>query len=306
MNQIDRDRYKGCLLGLAVGDAVGTTLEFKTPGTFTPITDMVGGGPFHLQPGQWTDDTSMALCLAQSLIIHDGEFEPGDIMDRFCHWRDRGYMSSTGRCFDIGGTCSGALSRYRQTGNPVAGLPDKWQAGNGALMRLAPIPMAFRNMDDAVLYSGFQSELTHGALESIEACAWYGSLIRNALDGAPKAHLLLPSYPYLIDTAAILDIHRGSYLGNNPPLIRGTGYVVKALEAAMWAFSRAKDFEEAVLLAANLGDDADTTAAIVGQLAGAHWGIQGIPDRWLRKLHMRDAIEEMAECIFNISNQRPL
>jgi ADP-ribosylglycohydrolase len=98
-----RERYRGSLLGLAVGDALGTTLEFKPPGTFTPITDMIGGGPFHLKLGEWTDDTSMALCLAESLTERRG-FDAKDQMDRYCRWHEQGYLSSTGRCFDIGNT----------------------------------------------------------------------------------------------------------------------------------------------------------------------------------------------------------
>ena len=108
-----RDRFRGCLLGLAAGDALGTTLEFKSPGTFEPIDDMIGGGPFGLRAGQWTDDTSMALCLATSLI-ECGGFDAMDQMRRYVRWRDEGYLSSTGYCFDIGNTVSGALDRFRR------------------------------------------------------------------------------------------------------------------------------------------------------------------------------------------------
>src|SRR5438874_9670654 len=109
------DRYRGCLLGLAAGDALGTTLEFKAPGTFEPIDDIVGGGVFRLKPGQWTDDTSMALCLAESLLILR-EFDPIHQLQLYCRWWQNGYLSSTGRCFDIGNTTSAALERYLQTG----------------------------------------------------------------------------------------------------------------------------------------------------------------------------------------------
>ena len=138
-----RDRYRGALLGLAVGDALGTTLEFKAPGTFKPITDMVGGGPFGLEPGQWTDDTSMAFCLAESLIEKRG-FDPKDQMDRYCRWWKEGYLSSTGTCFDIGITVRTALAHYLRSGEPFAGSTDPLTAGNGSLMRLAPVPLAFR------------------------------------------------------------------------------------------------------------------------------------------------------------------
>ncbi|NQT51397.1 ADP-ribosylglycohydrolase family protein, partial [bacterium] len=136
------DRTRGALLGLAAGDALGTTLEFEHPGTFEPIDDMIGGGPFHLKPGEWTDDTSMALCLAASLVEKQG-FDPLDQMHRYCRWWREGYLSSTGRCFDIGNTVSSALATFERTGDPWAGPTHPRSAGNGSLMRLAPVPLAF-------------------------------------------------------------------------------------------------------------------------------------------------------------------
>ncbi len=115
-----QDRYRGCLMGLAAGDAVGTTVEFEPPGTFTPVTGMEGGGPFGLEPGQWTDDTSMALCLAESLATC-WEFNAVDQMDRYVRWATEGHLSSNGECFEIGVTVSDALRRYRTTGGPFAG-----------------------------------------------------------------------------------------------------------------------------------------------------------------------------------------
>ena len=139
-----RDRFRGCLLGLAAGDALGTTLEFRKPGTFDPIDDLVGGGPFRLKPGQWTDDTSMALCLATSLVERGG-FDPMDQIQRYVRWWREGYLSSIeGHCFDIGTTVSNALSRFERTGEPYAGSSlTQTTAGNGSLMRLAPVPMYF-------------------------------------------------------------------------------------------------------------------------------------------------------------------
>ena len=137
-----RDRFRGCLLGLATGDALGTALEFKQPGTFTPIDDMIGSGPFGLKPGQWTDDTSMALCLATSLI-ETGGFDPLDQMQRYVRWFREGYMSSTGECFDIGNTTHDALSHFERFGDPFAGSTNPNAAGNGSLMRLAPVPMRY-------------------------------------------------------------------------------------------------------------------------------------------------------------------
>ncbi|MCA9175223.1 MAG: ADP-ribosylglycohydrolase family protein, partial [Planctomycetales bacterium] len=139
-----QDRFRGCLLGLATGDALGTTLEFKPPGTFDPVDDIIGGGPFHLEPGQWTDDTSMALCLAESLVECQ-KFDPADQMNRYVRWWRHGYLSSTGQCFDIGGTTSTALAAYEHSGDPYSGSTDVRSAGNGSIMRLAPVPMYFAN-----------------------------------------------------------------------------------------------------------------------------------------------------------------
>ena len=126
------DRFRGCLLGLAVGNAVGTTLEFKPPGSFKPISDMVGGGPFRLKPGEWTDDTSMALCLAESLIAKQC-FDPSDQLQRYLKWYREGHLSSNGRCFDIGNTVRHALTRFEKTGEPYSGSTDHSSAGNGSL-----------------------------------------------------------------------------------------------------------------------------------------------------------------------------
>ena len=153
-----QNRFRGCLLGLACGDAVGTTVEFKARGTFEPVTDMVGGGPFKLKPGQWTDDTSLALCLATSLIERDG-FDPLDQMERYCRWQREGYLSSTGECFDIGNTTASALHKFKATGEPYAGSTDSWAAGNGSIMRLAPVPkFFFPDREQVIHYSGESSQ----------------------------------------------------------------------------------------------------------------------------------------------------
>jgi len=134
------DRARGALLGLAVGDALGTTIEFQPRDSYPKQTEMTGGGPFNLEAGQWTDDTSMALALADSLIAHP-LFDATDLMDRFVRWRTKGEYSCNGKCFDIGITTAEALSRYREDGNPFAGATDEESAGNGSLMRLSPVAL---------------------------------------------------------------------------------------------------------------------------------------------------------------------
>jgi ADP-ribosyl-[dinitrogen reductase] hydrolase len=306
-----RDRYRGALLGLAVGDALGTTLEFKTPGTFEPITDLIGGGPFRLKPGQWTDDTSMALCLAESLIEKRG-FDPKDQMDRYCRWWKKGYLSSTGTCFDIGITVRTALAHYQQSGDPFAGSTDSFSAGNGSLMRLAPVPLAFRqkNVDLAIHNAGESSRTTHAAPTTIDACRYFAGLLLGALEGRSKEELLSSFFCPASDqqywkrhplSPEIAEIAAGSFKQKQPPAIIGTGFVVRSLEAALWAFYRSDSFRDGALRAVNLGDDADTTGAIYGQLAGAFYGVSAIPEDWIERLTMRDFIYQSAGALFNLS-----
>lgn len=288
------DRFRGCLLGLAAGDAVGTTVEFSPRGTFTPLTDMVGGGPFGLAPGQWTDDTSMALCLATSLVERQG-FDATDQMDRYVRWWQQGYLSSTGRCFDIGNTVRGALGRYQRTGNAVAGATDPQSAGNGSLMRLAPASMwGYPDPDAMAHLAAESSRTTHGAAECVDACRLMAGLLHRAFQGASKEEVLFGGLAFR-GASAIEAIARGGYRDKPVTAIRGSGYVVASLEAALWCFWRTDTFEAAVLAAANLGDDADTTAAVCGQLSGAYYGVEAIPSRWRERIAMAPFIIELAD-----------
>jgi ADP-ribosylglycohydrolase len=298
----ERDRYRGALLGLAAGDAVGTTLEFQPPGSFEPIDDMVGGGPFRLRPGEWTDDTSMALCLAESLA-ECGGFDAPDQMERYVRWWRDGYMSSNGRCFDIGNTTSAALSRFERTDEPYAGSGDPRAAGNGSIMRLAPVPLAFaRHPREAIARSAESSRTTHGAPAAVDACRYLGGLISGAVAGVPKEELLAPRYAPVVglwDAAPlhpqIDEIAAGSFKRKVPPAIVGSGHVVRSLEAALWALWTTDTFRDGCLRAANLGDDADTTAAVYGQLAGAIYGVDAIPPEWRERLALRATIELLAD-----------
>jgi ADP-ribosylglycohydrolase len=303
-----RERYRGALIGLAAGDALGTTVEFSPPGRFAPLTDMVGGGPFELRPGEWTDDTSMALCLAESLVECRG-FDAADQMARYLRWYREGYLSSTGSCFDIGVTVQGALVRFARTGDPMAGSTDPQTAGNGSLMRLAPVPLFFAgNAAEAIEQSGESSRTTHGARAAVDACRYFGGLIAGAVRGVAKAELLAPMYapePGYWDahplSPEIAEIARGSFRAKSPPEIVGSGYVVKSLEAALWAFATTDTFEAGCLAAANLGNDADTTAAIYGQLAGAVYGVKAIPAAWRHLLAHREVIERLADGLYDLA-----
>ncbi len=305
-----RSRYHGTLIGLAAGDALGTTLEFKAPGTFEPVQDLVGGGPFDLEPGQWTDDTSMALCLAESLV-EEGRFNPENQMRRYLRWYREGYLSSTGTCFDIGGTVSAALRRFEVYQNPFAGETESDYGGNGSLMRLAPVPLAFANdPENAIHLAGEMSRTTHGAPEPVDACRYFAGLVVGALEGRAKDELLSSLFspvPGLWQRASLSprigEIAAGSFKVKQPPEVRGTGYVVNALEAALWAFWHTDEFEAGALAAVNLGDDADTTGAIYGQLAGAFYGIDAIPYSWRGKLAMSSRILQLADGLFDLSGR---
>ena len=269
------ERFGGALLGLACGDAVGTTVEFKPRGSFEPVSDMVGGGPFRLKPGEWTDDTSMALCLATSLV-ECGRFDAADQMQRYCRWMDSGYLASNGRCFDIGRTVSHALHAFRRTGEPYSGSTDPNSAGNGCLMRLAPVPMFFfPDRAAAIAMSGESSRTTHGAQECIEASRLFGAMLASAFSGFSKEDILFGHGVDVVGSARLQGVAEGNYRSAAEDEIQGSGYVVESLEAALWCFLQTGNFRDAVLLATNLGRDADTTAAICGQLAGAFYGETG-------------------------------
>lgn len=302
LGAVDPDRVRGALLGLAAGDAVGTTVEFRPPGSFPPLTDLVGGGPFGLPPGAWTDDTSMAACLAESLVATAG-FDPADQLRRYLRWYREGHWSSTDRCFDIGHTTRAALERFERTGDPDAGSRDEHAAANGSLMRLAPVPVAFaHDPATAVRLAGESSRTTHALPQCVDACRYLGGLLVGAVRGAPKAALLAPGYAPAADLwnsaplhLEVAEVAAGSFRAKAPPAVRGTGHVIAALEAALWAFATTDTYRDAVLAAANLGDDADTTAAIAGQLAGAHYGAAAIPTAWRAQLARREALEALAD-----------
>lgn len=297
-----RDRALGALFGLAVGDAIGTTVEFEQRGSFNPVTDMVGGGPFNLKPGEWTDDTSMALCLADSLIVHDG-LDERDLLGRFCRWFRDGENSVTGRCFDIGNVTATALTRFEQTGDIHAGPTVKMTAGNGSLMRLSPVALRYWNDPDRLKDAARrQSYTTHGAQEAVDGCEAFSTILAAAIHGKPLTDVLSPSYDHLL-CDGVQAIINGSWKGKHRDAIRSSGYVLHSLEAALWCVGSSGSFSEAVLKAVNLGDDADTTAAITGQLAGAFYGLSGIPERCRQMLAWNDRIEGLADRLFTESLQ---
>ena len=292
-----RNRALGCVLGLAVGDAIGASVEFKTRGSFKPLTSMAGGGPFNLAPGEWTDDTTMALCLAESLLAM-GEVDQQDLMQRFEHWLTRGENSVNGRCFDIGITTRTAIERFAATGVASAGSSAADTAGNGSLVRLAPVAVFYRADGHAASFmASKQSRATHAAPECLDACQLFTAILLDALAGADK--VMATRQRVMALTPKLLFISGGDWKDKTRNEIRSSGYVVDTLEAAVWSVWQTDNFRDAVLTAANLGDDADSVAAVAGQLAGALYGAASIPTEWLGKLAWRDKIEALANALFD-------
>ncbi len=267
-------------------------------GSFPPVIDMTGGGPFNLPAGAWTDDTSMALCLATSLL-EKGGFDARDQMERYWRWYREGYLSSTGKCFDIGNTTRAALQRFKETGESYCGSTNPNMAGNGSIMRLAPVVLFYYpDIQQISKYSADSSRTTHAAPECVQACQLLGNILYRALKGDVKDEVLLGDQMETYTCPGIKEIARGSYQTKQVSSIHGSGYVVDSLEAALWCFWSTGSFEEAILKAANLGDDADTTAAICGQVAGAFYGESGIPLHWLERLVMRQEIKHLAKDLY--------
>lgn len=298
-----RDRAIGAMLGLAVGDAVGATLEFRRRDSYPPLTDMIGGGPFRLAPGEWTDDTAMAIGLAEALLSPSG-FAETDLMSRFVDWRDNGAYSCAGKCIDIGLTVSAALRRYKRDGNPIAGSSAANSAGNGSLMRLSPV--AVRHWTDRSRLreiAARQSRTTHGAAEAVDACVGFAEILADAIAGEPRSRVMRSrKMGHHHRITAILE---GEWRNKHRGEIGSSGHVAHSLEAALWCVARSGTFEQAVLRAANLGEDADTTAAITGQLAGALYGASAIPSAWLARLAWVTRLKDLAAGLFVASVDKP-
>jgi len=306
MNADKINRATGALVGLALGDALGTTLEFQPRPAKPVVTDLVGGGPFMLEPGQWTDDTSMMLCLADSLIER-GENVPADQMRRYINWRDYGYNSCTGTCFDIGTTVALALKKFSAEGIALAGSTDPRSAGNGSLMRTAPVALFMHHAPLTAVFEATKlaSATTHAEQRCIEACQYITGLIHMLLnsDNTPTKARLFNAF-HSAQYAWIKTLHpdslaiiQGRYHLKSRDEISSSGYVIHSLEAALWCFWHSETFEEGALLAANLGDDADSVAAIYGQLAGAYYGYHALPKSWLSRLAWHDDIVQRANLL---------
>ena len=321
MEEQIKNRFLGCLVGLAVGDAYGTTYEFKNrlkmPVESQLPDDIIGGGPFDMKPGEWTDDTSMALCLAESIV--EKGWDTDDQMKRYIKWWQEGYNSVKGECFDIGGATRKALSWYNMTEGEF--VKDPQAAGNGVLMRLAPVPMYCYNTKDsisALSLCAFQSSMTHPSSQSIECSMLMGAIINKILSGEQDKVKIL-NFNTLLDenskqmykelfeeykcvsNTRIEQIKEVLYKDSPSELISGDGYCVYTLEAALWAFLSTDSFKDGLKRVVSLGDDTDTTGAVYGQIAGAYYGIDNIT--WVEKVAWIDKIKKLADDLYELNKK---
>lgn len=303
-------RARGALVGLAVGDALGTTNEFKVVGTFTPSTGMVGGGAFQLEPGQWTDDTSMALCLADSLLAK-GHYDSFDVMERYQRWFSKGYRSSTDRCFDIGGQVRAALFDFEHEQRVPVTAERSNRAGNGAIMRLAPVVIAgfeHREIREIVVTAGLSARETHYSVEAEAATEVFAALLVGALLGWAPEHIINVGWA---STGPAFDEMAARVISTDPAERASwesetSGYIVHGLRLAVHGLLDFPSFKDATLAIANMGGDSDTNAAIYGQLGGAFYGVEAIPASWRSTLHQGEEIDALARALVDLRLKPPV
>ena len=290
-NIISLDKWMGSIIGLAIGDQLGSLTEGKARGSFEKVRGM--------DPGTfWTDDTSQALCLADSLISTK-KFDLTDQLERYSKWLFEGYLSSKDWGYGCGPTARLAINNFKKNGKPS---PVKDQATNGALMRLCPIPLYYSyNLEEAISKSGESAKSTHDNPICVDACRLYGSMIVKAVQRREKEFILEYDQKLWTDKSLEKSIHivaQGSFKEKNLSEIKGTLNISESIEASLWAFNHSSSFAEGALMAVNMGDDADTTAAIFGQLAGAFYGYEAIPIDWRSKLLEKELIEFIANKLY--------
>ncbi|KAL4882385.1 ADP-ribosylation/Crystallin J1 [Aspergillus karnatakaensis] len=321
-----QSRIKGSIFGVAVVDALGGPVEFQPRGSFEPVTGFQHNEHFNVPPGTWTDDTTMTLCLAKSLIDSSGELIPQTAIRYYIDWFENGYLSATGECFDIGGTTTKAImiwEHYFDTsphirkddpnghegGQPAIDNALKREnfCGNGSLMRISPIGLVyFRDMDEALYNAAASSNVTHPYPACAECCTIYTKLMVLSLNGASKDGLAKAVAATTFKDTKIRE-RLGGYTSladweaQDEDNIKSSGFVTSTLEAALWSFFTTSTFAEGALRAVNLGWDADTVGAVYGGLAGAFYGFQAIPAEWVGGLQKREVVEEIASGLVALS-----
>ena len=293
--QGSEDRALGAFWGLAVGDAMGAPVEFLTPGTFPKVTGYQPSPRFGLDPGAWTDDTIMAVCMAES-IIAEGGYDSFAVMQDYVDWMVRGHNSPNGTCFDIGIQTARALRQFRA----IPAIAESTEsAGNGTIMRLAPAVIASHDSppDEAARLFEISARDTHNSDLAAEATVLFGMILRNLMEGTSfRESLVLAAETterHLKERGLPSQLVAETVYAFDDEAANNSGFVIPSLGTAIWAVRSTDTFEDAVLTAVNLGDDADTVAAITGQMAGALYGAGAIPEEWVADLHRRDDLVEM-------------
>lgn len=289
-----RDRYRGLLLGLALGDALAAPVQHRRPGTFTPVGDLLGGGPYDLPRGAWSDDTAVALALAESLIER-GDFEPRDFVERLTRWQHDGTGSATGQCLGISAPTAKALAQAHWSGNPFAGSHDPARADREPLVRAGvAAAWALDDPERAIELAAEAARPTHQAPVALDACRYFAALVIGALQGVPKAELLAPGFtpvpglwarkPLKREVARIAAGEWRATAADADPAELAAGGAVGALRLVLGALAAGHGYRDTVLAAVNLGLDADANGALVGQLAGALHGAAALPPHWVASL----------------------
>jgi ADP-ribosyl-[dinitrogen reductase] hydrolase len=302
------ENIKGCFFGFAVGDALGVPVEFRDRSFLKnqPVKDMMGYGTWNQPPGTWSDDSSLAFCLAESLV---NGYNLEDIGKKFVSWYSNGYWGAHHKLFDIGGTTRMALARIRDGGNPrFAGELDEDSNGNGSLMRIAPASLYFFNEPDDILYERIKeiSSMTHGHFRSVFSCFIFSKYLIELFKGEEKSTALKNTMMSVKDFANEREFNpaelkrfdrilSGSIQAAKDDSIYSSGYVLHTIEASFWCFLTTNSYSEAVLKAVNLGEDTDTTACVTGALAGLYYGVRSIPMMWLATLAREKDIIKLSE-----------
>lgn len=308
MSENRKDNMRNAVLGVISGDALGCPVQFESRGEVAkhPVTEMRGYGTFSLPAGSWTDDSSLTLALLASLR-EKNTVDLNDIAERFCDWMYNGAYTPFGYSYDIGRGTMKAIDRYRRDGDPeTCGGTSEYDNGNGSLMRIIPVCVfcASRDDDDETMISTVEavSALTHNTSRTKTACGLYAFMVRALIDETGTLQERLQSgldkgfafyqargNEALAYYGRLRDLSRFSRTGEAD--IRSGGYVVDAVEAALWCLITEDSLEKTLLKAANLGDDTDTVAAIAGGLAGLYYTADAIPDQWYSALQNKELIE---------------
>jgi ADP-ribosylglycohydrolase len=269
-----------------VGDALAAATQFRRAGTFTPIADVLGGGPFDLPRGAWSDDTAMALCLSASLLDCNG-FERAQQLSQLRRWQQEGEFSATGQCVGI----------TAATARRLAGGTERGMADDAALARIAPaVLFGFADVSGAIALAGEAAALTSPGAETIDCCRLLAAMIHAALSGAKRAAVLRPargvfgSHPLQRRVAALMEAQ-----ASEPAALPAGAGALRILAAVRWAFATGRDFRDGALRLANFGGDSDVATTAYGALAGPFYGVGGIPMGWLQGLAQREQIEGFAD-----------